>query len=84
MENWRSKIAEKMRTVGDGWDNLVCSTLSSSELDAEFDTSTGRSAGKQLILWTESWVYLTVDFEDRDIVLRIPRNPAKGAGLYLG
>jgi hypothetical protein len=81
---WRQEISESMEAVGEGWDAVVGHTLTSEELDREFDSGFGTSQGCPFTLWTNNRVYFPVVYDGCEWVESVPRNPCNEATEHKG
>lgn len=72
---WRKLITEQMALCGEGWSDVVSSTLSGDELNKEFDSGYGGSDGQPFTLWTEKRVYFPVVYDGAEWVGSVSRNP---------
>ena len=83
-ENWREMIAEEMEERGESWDDAVYSTLTSEQLNREFDTGYGGTEGNPFTVWTASRVYFPVCYDGAEWCGSVARNPDGHATAHLG
>jgi hypothetical protein len=75
IQTWRKLIGNEMSDCGDSWKQVVSCTLTSEELDVEFDTDWGAVEGKAFTLWTHTRVYFPVCYDGAEWVSSVSRNP---------
>ncbi len=84
MTTWRKEISAVFEANKDTWDNVVETTLSSNDLDLEFDSGYGRPEGKPVTLWTKDRVYYPIVYDGSEWVSSAPRNPCTEACEHKG
>lgn len=75
MFSWRQLIDEEMRRYGESFDDVVACTLSDEQLDREFYTSYGSTAGDPFTLWTRERVYFPARYDGAEWVASVSRHP---------
>lgn len=81
---WREMIVEAMGEAGETMDDMVATTLTDAEMDAEFDRGFGGSEGCAFTLWTANRVYFPVVYDGSEWVGSVPRNPCPEATEHQG
>ena len=84
MATWRELILDEMKENSETWHDLIACTLSTAELDEEFDCGYGLSEGKPFTLWTRKRVYFPVVYDGSEWVGSVPRNPCNKATQHFG
>lgn len=79
MSTWRELINEALNG-----DELISSTLTDNEMDVEFSSGYGSSAGKPFTAWSETRVYFPVVYDGAEWVGSAPRNPCDEACTHSG
>ncbi len=73
MKTWRQKINQEMKKNKDT-SAVEFSSISEKEMDDKFDDDYGGEA-KPLRLWTEKYVYFSVEYDGATTCESVPRNP---------
>ena len=84
MTNWKSLIAETMKSHNDSWDNVVSCTLTEEELRESFDAGYGYPEGKPFTLWTKTRVYFPTVYDGAEGVGSVSRNPDERPTEHFG
>lgn len=80
---WRKKIEEALAQNGEGWGDIVESTLTESQLDERFGGGFGNHEGCAFTLWTINRVYFPVEYDGSESVASVPRNPCSEATEHI-
>lgn len=75
MTTWRELIEIEMKKQQETFDDVVKMTLSSSELEEKFKHNYLGPNGREFTLWTETRVYFPTEYDGREEVKSVPRNP---------
>ena len=75
MENWFNLITKEMEKNGDSWECLEASTLEDETMFQEFRQDYDGPNGEQFVLWTRTHVYFSRNYDGKDYVDSIERNP---------
>lgn len=81
---WRKAIGDELTARNESWADVVTSTLTEQQLDAEFDCSFGSAEGEPFTLWTHRRVYFPVVYDGSEWVGSVPRNPCDEASKHVG
>lgn len=83
MTTWRKEIAKARERAGDK-SKLVASTLSETEMDAEFDDGSCCTEGVPFTAWTIDRVYFPVCYDGAEWVESVPRFPCDEKTAHVG
>jgi len=83
MATWRQLLKEELDFTGDKLINLTI-TLTSEELDLEFDNGYGGVEGKPFTAWSKNYVYFPVCYDGKEWVESVPRNPCETKTEHVG
>jgi len=78
---WGELLLENLAETGD---KLVYCTLSTEELNKEFDCGFGGSSGKEFTAWGERYVYFPVVYDGAEWIGKTPRNPCDETTPHMG
>lgn len=79
---WRCGGSKNPAHEGTGWECVSPGEHAKVPvhwLDARFDDGFGRREGHDFVLWTERYVYYVHEYDGRESVAWVPRNPTPGA-----
>ena len=75
MTNWFNRITKEMEKNGDSWECLEASTLDDNSLFQEFEYIFRGPNVRQFVLWTRTHVYFSREYDGKDYVDSVERNP---------
>jgi hypothetical protein len=81
METWRELISSKLEKNGEAWTDVIAMTLSTSDLDIEFNAFYSPIEGTPFYLWTENHVYFSAQWDGEEWCSSVPRHPGLNAKL---
>lgn len=77
MATWQKLLTKALSLHGESWQDLVSTTLTSSELNSEFDEGFGEPEGCSFTAWTLKRVYFPAANDGAEWVASAPRNPCQ-------
>lgn len=83
MGSWR-KFFEGEREFAGDISALVAVAPENIDLDREFDSGYGSSAGEPILIWTEERVYFPVVYDGAEWLASAPRNPTDSGQEHVG
>jgi hypothetical protein len=84
LTTWRKELTRSLIDNEENWLNVVETTLSDIDLDAEFDPGYGGENGCAFTLWTVDFVYFPVCYDGLEWVGSAPRYPCSNATKHQG
>jgi len=84
MDTWRKMILDELKSKGLSWDDIEACTLSSKELDREFDAGYGGTEGSPFTAWTADYVLFPTCYDGSEWVESVPRNPCSTESWHVG
>ena len=84
MSTWRELIQCEMDVFGETFSDVVKSTLTEEELDADFYAGFGRAEGKPFTLWTHNRVYFPSVYDGAEDACSVPRAPCDEVTGHVG
>jgi len=72
---WHDMISIEMAKHGEGWQDVVSSTLSGIDRIHCFDASFGGVEGVPFTVWTTQRVYFATEYDGSEDVASVSRNP---------
>ena len=84
MSTWRKEITAALAHYGETWDDVDACTLTSDQLDEEFDDWLGEGYSVPFTLYTAGRVYFPVVYDLSQWVNAIPRNPGILPPVHIG
>ena len=84
MTTWRKELDEALARNKEAWGDVDGSTLTETQLDAEFYPGYGGAEGCPFTLWTKNRVYFPAVYDGMEWVASTPRNPNGQATPHVG
>jgi hypothetical protein len=82
--SWRDLISEEMKRRGETMADVVNSTFTDAEFDAQFFPGFGGPEGSPFTLWTAEHVYFPVCYDGAEEAKSVPRYPSGEATEHVG
>jgi hypothetical protein len=81
---WRKELEDAFRKTGDTWGAIEASTLTTEQLDTEFDPDYGGTEGASFTVWTRNYVYFPACYDGAEWVAWVSRNPDAQPTSHIG
>lgn len=84
MATWIREIEHALAQNDEKLSDMEMCTLTATQLCIDFDTGYGRIEGKAFTAWTKNFVYFPAQYDGKEWVESVPRNPNGAATPHIG
>ncbi len=83
MTTWRKEFENVFKETGDTFETVKM-TLTSEQLDTEFDDGYGGTNGEPFTAWSKQFVYFPACYDGAEWIAYVSRNPNGKATSHIG
>jgi len=81
--SWKKEFLKVFERTGDSFENIK-TTLSSEEMQKEFDNDYGGVEGAPFTAWSDKYVYFPICYDGSEWIGWVERNPCDTPSLHQG
>lgn len=84
MTTWKALLDAEFARVGESWPDVVANTMTSEEMNRQFDAGYGLPNGIPFTVWTENRVYFPHCYDGEETVASVARHPVGVPTPHIG
>lgn len=75
MTTWKALLDAAFAQTGESWSDVVVNTMTTEEMDRQFDAGYGSPQGIPFTVWTQTTVYFPHCYDGEETVAFVARHP---------